>query len=113
VDLKQYFRKMREIESTILEPFVLIVSLETPDGGKPGMVTEVSRLSAAKMIIEGRAVLASEAEKQAHIAQQEAAKKAAEKLELSKRLQVAILADPDLGNATAGKKTSDSLNTRK
>jgi hypothetical protein len=113
MDLKQYFRKMREIESTIPEPFVLIVSLETPDGGKPGMVTEVSRVSAAKMIIEGRAVLANESEKQAYFAQQEAARRAAEKLELSKRVQVAILADPELGNATAGKKNSDSPSTRK
>ena len=113
MDLKQYFRKMREIESTIPEPFVLVVSLETPDGGKPGTVTEVSRLSAAKMIIEGRAVLANESEKQAYFAQQEAAKKAAEKYELSKRLQVAIVTEADLAGATAGKKTSDSPSTRK
>ena len=112
MDLKQYFRKMREIEGTISEPFVLIVSLETPDGGKAGMVTEVSRFNAAKMIIEGRAVLANESEKEAYIARQEAARKAAEKAELAKRVQVAILADPDTGSLPT-KKPSDSPSARK
>lgn len=113
MDLKQYFRKMREIEGTIIDPFVFIVSLETPDGGKPGMVTEVSRFSAAKMIIEGRAVLASESQKEAYLAQQETARKAAEKAQLAKRVQVAILADPDFGSSTPAKKSSDSPSVRK
>jgi len=113
VDLKQYFRKMREIEGTIIEPFVFIVSLETPDGGKAGMVTEVSRFSAAKMIIEGRAVLASESQKEAYLAQQETARNAAEKAQLAKRVQVAILADPEFGSSTPAKKNSDSPSVRK
>ena len=113
MDLKQYFRKMREIEATIVDPYVMIVSLETPDGGKAGMVTEVSRLSAAKMIIEGRAILANENQKEAYMAQQEAARKAAEKAELSKRLQVAILADGELGKSVSEKKNSDSPSARK
>lgn len=113
MDLKQYFRKMREIEGAITDPFVLIMSLETPDGGKGGMVTEVSRLSAAKMIIEGRAVLADESQKEAYLAQQEAARKAAEKAQLANRVQVAILADPELGSSVPAKKNSDSPSTRK
>jgi hypothetical protein len=113
VDLKQYFRKMREIEGTIADPFALIVSLETPDGGKAGMITEVSRFNAAKMIIEGRAVLANESQKDAYLAQQEAARKAAEKAELAKRVQVAILTDPELGSSMPAKKNSDSPSVRK
>lgn len=112
MDLKQYFRKLREIESGIAEPYVLIVSLETPDGGKAGMVTEVSRFSAAKMIIEGRAVLATENQKEVYTAQQDAARRAAEKAALAKRVQVAILADSDLDSPTA-KKNSDSPSARK
>ena len=47
MDLKNYFKKIRDAEASIEEPFPLIVSLETPDGGKPGAVVEVSRLEAA------------------------------------------------------------------
>lgn len=104
---------MREIESTIAEPFVLITSLETPDGGKAGMVTEVSRFTAAKMIIEGRAVLANDSQKEVYAAQQESARKAAAKADLAKRVQVAILADSDLGNPIAGRKNNDSPSARK
>jgi hypothetical protein len=113
VDLKQYFRRMREIESTIVESFPLVVSLETPDGGKPGMVTEVSRATAAKMIIEGRAVLANETEKENYERQQAAARKAAEKAELAKRVQVAILANPELESRVHTKKNSDPSNASK
>lgn len=113
MDLKQYFRKMREIESSISEPFPLIVSLETPDGGKAGMLTEVSRFNAAKMIIEGRGRLATENEKAAYVEQQAALRRAAEKAELAKRVQVAILADPDLNASVSGKKNNDPSSTRK
>lgn len=113
MDLKQYFRKMREIESTISEPYPLVISLETPDGGKAGMTTEVSRLNAARMIIEGRAVLANEGEKQAYREQQAAARAAAEKAELAKRVQVAILTDSDLRSSLHSKKNSDSSNSGK
>jgi len=110
VDLKQYFRKMREIESTIAEAYPMVVSLETPDGGKAGAVTEVSRLNAAKMIIEGRALLATESEKRAYREQQTAARAAAEKAEMAKRVHVAILADSDLRNPLPPKKGDDSPN---
>lgn len=113
MDLKQYFRKMREIESTISEQYPLVISLETPDGGKAGMVTEVSRLNAARVIIEGRALLANESEKQAYREQQAAARAAAEKAELAKRVQVAILSESDLRSTVQSKRTSDSTNTGK
>jgi hypothetical protein len=112
VDLRQYFRKMRELESNISEPFPVVVSLETPDGGKPGLMTEVSRFNAAKMIIEGRAVLATEGEKKTYREQQAALRSAAEKAELAKRVQVAILADSDFG-ASPPKKHNDSASERK
>ena len=113
MELKQYFRKMRELESTIAEQYPLVVSLETPDGGKAGMITEVSRLNAARMIIEGRALLASESEREAYLNQQAAARKAAEKADLAKRIQVAILADSASGSSMPAKRNSDSSNTEK
>jgi coenzyme F420-reducing hydrogenase alpha subunit len=96
MDLKQYFRKIRQVEAGLSETFPLVVSLETPDGGKPGLVSEISREQAAKMIVEGRALLASEEEKELYREQQARAKDAAEKAELAKRVQVAIISDRDL-----------------
>jgi hypothetical protein len=96
MDLKQYFKKINETQAIIAEAYPLIVSLETSDGGKPGAMIEVSRQEAAKAIVEGRGILAT-LEQQAVYAAQEAARKvAAEKTELSRRLQIAIISDADL-----------------
>jgi hypothetical protein len=59
MDLRAYYKKVREIESELPSPFVVMVSLETPDGGKPGVLTEVAKLTAAKHIAEGRARVAT------------------------------------------------------
>jgi hypothetical protein len=93
MDLKQYFRKIRQIEATLSEIFPLVVSLETPDGGKP---------------VEGRAVLASEEEKELYREQQATAKEAAEKLELARRVQIAIVSDRDLRYEIAAKSDGPS-----
>lgn|SRR5437764_6940505 len=96
MDLKQYFRKIRQIEAGLIDRFPLVVSLETSDGGKAGVLSEISREQAAKMIVEGRAVLASEEEKELYRKQQAKAKQAADKAELAKRVQVAIISDREL-----------------
>ena len=95
MDLKKYFRKIREIESGINEPHVFVSSLETPDGGKAGVVTEVSREQAAKMIAEGRAVLASKPERERFLEHQAAARAAAQKAEAARKLQVTIVSEVD------------------
>jgi hypothetical protein len=59
MDLRVYYQKLRKIEAEITEPFVVLVSRETPDGGKPGVKTDVPRIVAARMITEERADLAS------------------------------------------------------
>jgi hypothetical protein len=102
MDLRQYFKRIRETEASLAEPFPLIVSLETPEGGKSGAVSEVPREIAAKMLVEGRAVLATEKEKQAYVERQLSAKKAAEKAELARRLQVAIITDPNFAPVPLG-----------
>ncbi len=95
MDLRQYFKKISETEASLAESFPLIVSLETPEGGKSGVVSEVSRELAAKMFVEGRALLANEAEREAYHERQAATKRAAEKADLSRRVQVAIITDPN------------------
>ncbi len=106
MDVKQYFRKIREIEGSLTEPYPIVVSLETSDGGKAGAVCEVPRAVAAKLIVERRAALATVEEKELFFQQQEAAKRAAEKAELARRLQVAIIADPDLQTTNVSKTVS-------
>jgi len=103
MDLRQYFRKLRQIEAGLTETFPLVVSLETPDGGKPGLVSEISREQAAKMLIEGRAVLASEEEKELYRQRQAQVKQAAEKAELANRVQIAIISERDLRERIAEK----------
>ena len=59
MDLRAYYKKVREIESALPGQFVVVVSVETTDGGKDGVLTEVARFTAAKQIAEGRARAAS------------------------------------------------------
>lgn len=62
MDLKVYYRKMREIEAGLPEGDVVVASLETPDGGREGVFNEVSRSLAAKLLVEAKARLASDDE---------------------------------------------------
>lgn len=108
MDLKQYFRRLREIEESFVDKYPVVISLETPDGGKAGLITETSRHVAAKMIVESRAVLANSEQKTAYYEHQEATKKAAEKAELARRVQVAIISDPEFQAQVVAKKNSGS-----
>ena len=65
MDLRVYYQKIRKMEAELADPYVVIVSRETPDGGKAGVRTEVARGLAAKLIVEDQAVLAS-GEEEAH-----------------------------------------------
>jgi hypothetical protein len=64
MDLKLYFRKIRDLRETITTPFVTIASLATADGGAEGVVSEVESGLACKLIVEGRARFATEEEAQ-------------------------------------------------
>lgn len=91
MDVRQYYRKLRDIESGIADDFVLVTSLETSDGGKAGIVSEVSREQAAKLIVEGRVTLSESKEQKAYLDKQIADRKAFEKAEMARRLQVTIV----------------------
>ena len=107
MDLKQYFRKIREIEASLIEEFPLLISLETSDGGKSGAISEMNRSNAARLIAEGRAVLATAEQAEEYRQQQVAAKKAAERADFAKRIQLAIVNEADLP-VIPGRKTSNS-----
>ena len=62
MDVRIYFQKVRQIEASITTPHTVVMSLETPDGGKAGTMTEVSRIAAARLVAENKARLATEEE---------------------------------------------------
>lgn len=58
MDLREYYANIRRIEKEIAEPLVVIVSRRTGDGGRRGVMSEVPRELAARMIADGKAELA-------------------------------------------------------
>jgi hypothetical protein len=59
MDVKTYYRKLREIEA-ILPDETILISKETAEGGRAGRFTEATRAVAARLIVEGVAEQASE-----------------------------------------------------
>jgi len=78
MDLRVYYQRIRKIEAGLKDPYAVIVSRETPDGGKRGVKTEVPRALAAKLIAEEKADLATPEESAQFRADAEAAWKAAQ-----------------------------------
>ncbi len=106
MDLKVFYRKLREIEATIPEADVVIVSKETPDGGREGIRTEAPRAVAARMVVEGKARLAT-AEEAAEFREQVAeAKRTADQLAAANRVQFTILSEAELRTLKGGSKPS-------
>lgn len=64
MDVRGTYRKIRQVEGTIADEFVVVFSLSTVDGGKEGVLTQVERYMAAKLIVEQRARLATAEESQ-------------------------------------------------
>jgi hypothetical protein len=96
MDLRVFFQKLRKIEQEIGEPHVIVVSQETPDGGKAGQLAEVSRSNAARLILEGHAHLAT-AEQSAEFraAARRAVEEAQERL-MAEKVHVNVISDADL-----------------
>src|SRR5580693_4823694 len=91
MDLRSYYKKLREAEATLTGEHVLMVSLETSEGGKAGVRTETPRAIAAKLIAEERARVATEEEeREFHEANREA-RAAHEEAEAAKRVQVMVI----------------------
>ena len=96
MDLQVYYQKIREMETKIVDEFPLMVSVETSDGGKSGMKTEVPRRLAAKLLIEGQARLASKDEFKAYREALAEAKRIGEREAAAARLQLTVLSTTEL-----------------
>jgi|SRR5581483_195857 len=97
MDLRVYYQKIKDIAQSLPDPCV-VVSNETPDGGRAGVLTEVSRQLAARMIIDGRARPASEQEAGEFREQTVQAKRAAEQLAAASRMQLTVVPTSELRN---------------
>jgi hypothetical protein len=96
MDLKVFYQKLRQTESSIAEPYVVMVSQETPEGGRAGVRTEVSRGLAAKMLVEGRARMASAEEASEFREQTAEAKRLADQMSAANRMQITVVSEAEL-----------------
>jgi len=96
MNLKAYYQKIREVEQSLVEPFTVVVSHATSDGGKEGVPVEVPSQLAAKMIADGRAHLAGADEARTFRQKNAEAKRAADDEALASRMQVTIIPATDL-----------------
>ena len=92
MDLTMYYEKIREVRAKIKAEFVVAVSLETPDGGKAGIFTEVPRAIAAKMFVDGQARAATAAEERDFHEAQAKAKLAADQAAAAARMTFNVVA---------------------
>ena len=96
MDLQIYYKKIRETEDGLKDPSVVVVSLETPDGGREGVRTEVPRRIAAKMIVEGAARLATAEEAREFQEQKAEAKRQVDQLAAASRMQFTVISPNEL-----------------
>jgi hypothetical protein len=95
MDLRMFYQKLRKIEQEIADPHVVVVSNETPDGGRAGQKSEVSRNMAARLVVEGKARLASPQEGAEFRGAIEQAREEAEQRALAQRIQVNVVSEAD------------------
>jgi len=90
VDLKAYYRKIREVAKSLAGDYQLIVSMATPDGGKAGVITEVATAVASRLIVEAKARKATDEEARKYREEQKAKREEALKTAVSQSLQTQL-----------------------
>ena len=96
MDLKAYYRRIREAEAAIEDEFPVVKSLTTESGGRAGKLTETPRAVAARMVVNGVAELASAEEAESF---RQAAKEAQQREEERRRaaqIQFNVVTEDDL-----------------
>jgi hypothetical protein len=96
MDLRSYYRKVRDADATLAGEHIVMVSLETSEGGKAGVRTEVPRAIAAKLIAEVRSRAATEDEAREFHEANRAAREIHEQEEAAKRVQVMVIPSHEL-----------------
>ena len=104
MDLRSYYKKVRDAEATLTGSEVVLVSLATSEGGKDGVRTEAPRGVAAKLIAEGRARVATAEEADDFRKGLRSARERYEQDEAARRVQIVMM--PAAGANRAKKERS-------
>ena len=96
MDLRVFYQKLRKLEQQIVDAHVVVVSEETTDGGRPGQKSEVARGIAARLILEGRARMATTEEAGEYRKVIDQALQEAEQRAAAERVQLTLISDTDL-----------------
>lgn len=96
MNLKDYYREITEQEDAIEEQFVLVISLATPNGGRAGVASEVNRVTAAKLVVDKIARLASPEEVKKLRDDREEKQRLKDLASLQERVRMTRLAEDEL-----------------
>ena len=96
MDVKTYYQRIRDTEAAIPTQYAVVVSRPTDDGGKPGVLVEVPRYLAAKMMVEGSAQLAPAEQSAAFRLSQELAMRAAQEAAAASKFEVSMVPSDEL-----------------
>ena len=96
MDLKVFYQKVRQVEASLPGAHVVVISQETPDGGRAGVPSEVTRAVAARMIVQGSARLATPDEANTFCEGIAKAKRVIDQQAAASRVQVRVISDADL-----------------
>jgi hypothetical protein len=91
MDLTVYYQKIRDEQTKITDEFPVVVSLETQDGGKAGVRTEVPRAVAARMFVDGLARPATATEAKTFRDAKAEAKRQADEAEAASKVEFNIV----------------------
>ena len=107
MDLRNYYRKIREARAGIPEEWPVLVSRATPEGGRAGVLLEASREVAARMMVEGTAQLATPQQATAFREQLHRMQAEEEARRAAARIQVNVITEADARKI--GHKTEKNL----
>jgi hypothetical protein len=106
MDLRIYYQKIRDVQAKISDACPVIVSHETPDGGKEGTLTEVPAGIAAKMIVDAAARLATVEETRTYRQAQVDAKRIADEAEAARKIQVTVVSSSEFERLRGGQRSN-------
>ena len=93
---KDYYREITAQEAAIEKPFVLVISLQTPNGGRAGIESELNRVTAAKMIVDKQVRLATPEEVKRLRDDREEKQRQKDLASLQERVRMTRLAEDEL-----------------
>lgn len=96
MDLKGYYRKIREAEARLEDEYPILRSRATEEGGKAGRLVEVTRPVAARMVVDGIAELAGAEEAAEYRAESVRAREQEQERRRAEQIQFTILAERDI-----------------